>query len=122
MGTEASSRAGIYRSRAVGVVGTFEKHMAKRIQQYEIGKVIGKGDMSIVSLASLIRTNQLGEERKDPTPLAFKELQKDYALNASYRNRFLEEVTAYKQLNLPNAVEVLDVVMDQNTLAVVMPF
>jgi formylglycine-generating enzyme required for sulfatase activity/tRNA A-37 threonylcarbamoyl transferase component Bud32 len=96
--------------------------MAKRIQQYEIGKVIGKGDMSIVSLASLIRTNQLGEERKDPTPLAFKELQKDYALNASYRNRFLEEVTAYKQLNLPNAVEVLDVVMDQNTLAVVMPY
>ena len=96
--------------------------MGKRIQQYEIGKVVGKGDMSVVSLASLVRTNQLGEERIDPTPLAFKELHKDYALNASYRNRFLEEITAYRQLNLPNAVEVFDVVMEPQALAVVMPY
>ena len=96
--------------------------MGKRIQQYEIGKVVGKGDMSVVSLASLVRTNQLGEERIDPTPLAFKELHKDYALNASYRNRFLEEITAYRQLNLPNAVEVFDVVMEPQSLAVVMPY
>lgn len=96
--------------------------MGKRIQQYEIGKVVGKGDMSVVSLASLVRTNQLGEERIDPTPLAFKELHKDYAFNASYRNRFLEEITAYRQLNLPNAVEVFDVVMQPQSLAVVMPY
>ena len=96
--------------------------MGKRIQQYEIGKVVGKGDMSIVHLASLVRKNQLGEESVDPTPLAFKELQKDYALNASYRNRFLEEITAYRQLNLPNAVEVFDVVMEPQALAVVMPY
>ena len=96
--------------------------MARRVQQYDIGKVVGKGDMSVVSLANLIRTNQMGEETLDPTPLAFKELLKDYALNASYRNRFLEEITAYKQLNLPNAVEVLDVVMEAQTLAVVMPY
>ena len=96
--------------------------MARRVQQYDIGKVIGKGDMSVVSAAQLVRTNQLGEETLDPTPLAFKELLKDYALNASYRNRFLEEVTAYRQLNLPNAVEVLDIVMEPQTLAVVMPY
>ena len=96
--------------------------MARRVQQYDIGKVIGKGDMSVVSLANLVRKNQMGEETVDPTPLAFKELLKDYALNASYRNRFLEEITAYKQLNLPNAVEVLDVVMEAQTLAVVMPY
>ena len=96
--------------------------MGKRIQQYEIGKIVGKGDMSIVHLASLVRKNQLGEESVDPTPLAFKELQKDYALNASYRNRFLEEITAYRQLNLPNAVEVFDVVMEPQALAVVMPY
>ncbi len=96
--------------------------MTKRIQEYEIGKVIGKGDMSVVSLATLIRTNQLGEETKDPTPLAFKELQKDYALNASYRNRFLEEINDYRELNLPNAVEIVDVVMDPQNLAVVMPY
>ena len=93
--------------------------MARRVQQYDIGKVIGKGDMSVVSSAQLVRTNQLGEESLDPTQLAFKELLKDYALNASYRNRFLEEITAYRQLNLPNAVEVLDVVMEAQTLAVI---
>jgi formylglycine-generating enzyme len=96
--------------------------MAKRIQQYEIGKVVGKGDMSVVSMAQLVRKNQMGEENLDPTPLAFKELQKDYALNASYRNRFIEELNAYRQLELPNAAEVVDVVMDATTLAVVMPF
>ena len=98
--------------------------MARRVQQYDIGKVVGKGDMSVVSLANLVRKNQMGEETVDPTPLAFKELLKDYALNASYRNRkdFLEEITAYKQLNLPNAVEVLDIVMEAQTLAVVMPY
>ncbi len=96
--------------------------MAKRIEQYELGKVIGKGDMSVVSLATLVRKNQMGEEIKDPTPLAFKELQKDFALNASYRNRFLEEINAYRQLDLPNAVEVVDVVMTPQNLAVVMPY
>lgn len=96
--------------------------MARRVQQYDIGKVIGKGDMSVVFLSQLVRTNHMGEETLDPTPLAFKELLKDYALNASYRNRFLEEITAYKQLNLPNAVEVLDVVMEPQALGVVMPF
>jgi|GEM_PF-4746470 len=96
--------------------------MAKRIQQYEIGKVVGKGDMSIVSMAQFVRKNQMGEETPDPTPLAFKELQKDYALNASYRNKFIEELDAYRQLELPNAAEVVDVVMEPTTLAVVMPF
>ena len=81
--------------------------MARRVQQYDIGKVIGKGDMSVVSSAQLVRTNQLGEETLDPTPLAFKELLKDYALNASYRNRFLEEVTAYRQLNYPMQLKYL---------------
>ena len=73
-----------------------EKHIWQEELQYDIGKVVGKGDMSVVSFTNLVRKNQMGEETVDPTPLIFKELFKDYALNASYRNRFWKKLQIIK--------------------------
>ena len=96
--------------------------MSVRKQNYEIGRPIGKGEMAVTFKAQLIRGSRNGTESIDPQELAFKELNRDFALNASYRTKFLEEITQYRELALPNAVEVLDVVMTPDTLAVVMPF
>lgn len=63
-----------------------------------------------------------GRAKDSPQPLAFKILHTAITTESSVINAFLKERTALKKASGPNVIEVHDIVVERNTLGLVMDY
>jgi len=83
----------------------------RRILNYQIIKLLGKGGMAKVYMAKHIK---LGNT------VAIKVLNKDLFQNSNYRARFVNEAKIMIQLQHPNIIKIIDFVENDNMIAIVM--
>ena len=63
-----------------------------------------------------------GHSKDSPRPLAFKVLHKSITAESSVIDAFLKERSALKRAAGPNVIEVHDIVVERNTLGLVMDY
>lgn len=87
---------------------------------YILETALAKGIMGTLYLARP-RNTTVDKENSEDSKVVIKILNKEYCLNAAYRKLFVTEVEKYRLVDIPNMVEILDVIVTEDLLGVVMP-
>ena len=85
--------------------------MTPQIPNYEIKRVLGEGGMAVVYLA---------EHRLLHQEVAIKVLNKEYCYNLNIKKRFLDEGRKLARLQHENIVRVINLIEQEDTVAIVM--
>ena len=96
--------------------------MSQQIGQYNLTRQLGKGQMGSAYKAAQRFEHPDGTVTVDTEDLTVKVLRKEFALDAAYRTLFAEEAKRFKEMQIPNTAEILDIIEEKEALAIVTPF